>query len=401
MNSDKIVTMKKYIIYAFVLFLLLGCNQSDYRNVISAAVSKNPSAAFESFARNKSVQYIQRPQQLSTDIKSINKNLLSPLISLIKGVAPVWGEDNVKIPRKKEYVKYMQNYKSRALIDFDNGIITVETLDENATKKSLKNAIVTTLLLPDDPRSADLFGTKEIKLGETPYLLGEVKDDQNQAIRYAWRAGRYADILLEKNYNEKEILKNQKKVKVHYVTFNMVKDHVDVRVKKFKPFVEKYAEKYNVSENLVFAIMQTESNFNQFAMSNAGAFGLMQIVPTSAGKDAYRFVKGRSATPSKNYLFDANNNIELGVAYLHILDNKYFFNINNPVTKEYCVISAYNTGSGNVLRTFDSNRDRAKNIINSQTPAMIYNKLRSNLPYEETRRYLKKVVDYKRNFVNI
>lgn len=387
--------------YVIVLFLLLGCNQSDYRSVISAAVSKNPSAAFESFAKSKSVQYIQRPEQLSIDIKSINKNLLAPLISLINGASPIWGEKNVKIPQKKEYVKYMQNYKSRALIDFDNGIITVETLDENDTKKSLKNAIITTLLLPDDPRSADLFGTKDIKLGETPYLLGEVKDDENQVIRYAWRAGRYADVLLEKNYQEKDITKNQKNIKVHYVTFNMVKDHVDVRVKKFKPIVEQYAQKYNISENLVFAIMQTESNFNQFAMSNAGAFGLMQIVPTSAGKDAYKFVKGRSATPSKTYLFNAQNNIELGVAYIHILDNKYFYNIANPVSREYCVISAYNTGSGNVLKTFNSNRDRAATAINSQTPSMVYNKLRSNLPYEETRRYLKKVVDYKRNFVNI
>lgn len=393
--------MKKYIIYAFVLFLLLGCNQSDYMGVIRAAASKNPSAAFESFARNKSVQYIQRPEQLSVDIKSIDKNLLKPLISLIKGASPIWGESNVKIPRKKEYVKYMQNYKSRALIDFDKGIITVETLDNNESKKSLKNAIITTLLLPDDPRSADLFGTKDIKLGETPYLLGEVRDDENQVIRYSWRAGRYADILLKKNYRVKNITKNKKDIKVHYVTFNMVKDHVDVRVKKFKPVVEKYAKRYNVSKNLVFAIMQTESNFNQFAMSSAGAFGLMQIVPTSAGRDAYRFVKGRSSTPSKTYLFNANNNIELGVAYIHILDNKYFENILNPISKEYCVISAYNTGSGNVLKTFDSNRDRAKTVINSKTPAMIYNKLRSDLPYKETRRYLKKVVDYKRNFVNI
>lgn len=393
--------MKKQLILFFALFLLYGCNQSDYRSVISAAISKNPSAAFESFAKNKSIQYIQRPEQLSVDIKSINKNLLGPLLALIKGASVAWGESNVKIPQKKEYVKYMQNYKSRALIDFDKGIITVETLDNNNSKASLKNAIVTTLLLPDDPRSADLFGAKEIKLGETPYLLGEVKDDQNKDIRYAWRAGRYADILLKKNYRVKEITKNNKKIDVHYVTFNMVKDHVDVRVKKYKPFVEKFAKRYNISQNLVFAIIRTESNFNQFAISNAGAFGLMQIVPTSAGKDAYKFVKGRSATPSKTYLFNAQNNIELGVAYMHILSNKYFENIINPISKEYCVISAYNTGSGNVLRTFDSNRERAKNIINSQTPSTVYNRLRSSLPYEETRRYLKKVVDYKKDFVNI
>ena len=287
------------------------------------------------------------------------------------------------------------------MIDFDKGLVTVETLDQENSKNSLKNAIVTTLLLPDDPRSADLFGAKEVKLGETPYLLGEVKDDQGKDIRYMWRAGRYADILINKEYKTKNISKEGKDVQVHYVTMPMVKDHSDVRVLKFKPHVKKYAKEFNVSENLIYAIMKTESNFNQYAVSGAGAFGLMQIVPTSAGEDAYRFVKGQNKTPTKSYLFNAQNNIELGVAYIHILSEKYLPEINNPVSKEYCVISAYNTGSGNVLRTFHRDRSKAKDVINSQTAATVYKKLRSDLPYEETRRYLKKVVNYKKDFVKI
>lgn len=393
--------MKKYLIFIIVTFLLTGCASSDYSNIVSAAMSKNPSLAFRGFAKNKSISYAQNPKRLSNDLKSMDKNLLAPLLALIKGASKTWGKDNVLIPKKKEYVKYMQNYKSRALVDFDNGIITVETLDEKESKKSLKNAIVTTLLLPDDPRSADLFGTKKIKLGKTPYLLGEVRDDKNSVIRYSWRANRYANILLNKNYKVKTIYKNKQKVKVHYVSFNMVKDHAGIRVQKFKPFVKKYSKKYNISENLVYAIIKTESNFNQFAISGAGAFGLMQIVPTSAGKDAYKFAKGRSKIPSKSYLFNAQNNIELGVAYLSLLDTKYLPNINNPISKEYCIISAYNTGSGNVLKTFNKDRSKAKQKINSMSASMVYKKLLSNLPYEETRRYLKKVVNFKKDFVNL
>jgi membrane-bound lytic murein transglycosylase C len=165
--------------------------------------------------------------------------------------------------------------------------------------------------------------------------------------------------------------------------------------------VQKYAKKFGVSENLVYAIIQTESNFNQFAISHAGAIGLMQIVPTSAGRDSYLHVKGKKWTPSKSYLFDAKNNIELGAAYIYIIDKKYLKGINNTISREYCVISAYNTGSGNVLKTFSSNRSRAKEIINSKNPSEVYSKLRSSLPYEETRRYLKKVVNYKKDFVNL
>ncbi|XPV70218.1 MAG: transglycosylase SLT domain-containing protein [Halarcobacter sp.] len=181
----------------------------------------------------------------------------------------------------------------------------------------------------------------------------------------------------------------------------MVKDHASIRVAKFKPFVKKFAKTYNISENLIYAIIRTESNFNQFAISNAGAIGLMQIVPTSAGRDAYRYAKGKSWTPSSSYLFDANNNIELGVAYLKLLNSKYLYGIHNDVSKEYCVISAYNTGSSNVLKTFSSNRYKAISSINKKTPAQVYQRLRNSLPYVETRRYLKKVLTYKKDFVKL
>ena len=378
--------MKQYILFTCTVILFFGCTSSDYTSIAIAAASRNPTAAFEGFAKSKTIQYASNPDKFSKDLMFLS--------NFVENISKQWGDENVKIPKKKEYVKYMQNYKSRALVDFDKGIVTVQSLD---SKKSLKNAIVTTLLLPDDPRGADLFSASEIKLGSTPYLLGEVKDDQNKNIRYSWRANRYADILLKKSYSTKNINKKR----VHFVTIPMVKDHASVRVLKFKPYVKKYARKFGVSENLVYAIIQTESNFNQFAVSSAGAFGLMQIVPKSAGRDAYKEVKGKAWTPSKAYLFNAKNNIELGSAYIHIIDKKYLLGIDNPVSKEYCVISAYNTGSGNVLKTFSSNRDKAKKIINSKKPSQVYNELRLNLPYKETRRYLKKVVEYKKDFVNL
>lgn len=385
--------MRSGFILSIVLFVFLGCSTSDYQSLATAVVSQNPSYALKNFAKTKTVQYATNPKKLESDLKFLS--------NFMENISKQWGSENVEIPKQKEYVKYMQNYKSRALIDFDTGVIRVETLDSSNPQNSLKNAIVTTLLLPDDPRNADLFNAQDIKLGATPYLLGEVKDDQNKNIRYEWRANRYAGILLKNNYKTKNITKDGKSVKVSYVEFAMVKDHEDVRVVKFKPYVTMYAKKFGVSENLIYAIIQTESNFNQFAMSGSGAIGLMQIVPTTAGIDAYKKVKGKTWTPTKSYLFDAKNNIELGSAYLQILDKNYLSGINNSISREYCVISAYNTGSGNVLKTFHTNRTSAKKIINSYTPNSVYNKLRTNLPYEETRNYLKKVVNYKKDFVNL
>ena len=389
--------MKKYIFIIFIIFILAGCSASDIQSVASAAVSKNPAYAFKSLAKAKSITYASNPKRLVTDIKSMDTFFKD----LIKNISYNWGEKNVKIPKQKEYVKYLQNYKSRALIDFDKGVVTVETIDNKDFKNSLKHAIVTTLLLPDDPRAVDLFGSKPIKLGSTPYLLGEIKDDQNKDIRYEWRANRFADILVKTQLKQKNIKKNKNTISVSYVTIPMVKDHASIRVTKFKPFVEQYAKKYNISENLIYAIIQTESNFNQFAVSGAGAIGLMQVVPTSAGRDAYKHTKGKSWTPSKSYLFNAKNNIELGSGYLQILNQKYLKGIDNKISKEYCVISAYNTGSGNVLKTFNTNRTKATNIINNKAPSEVYSTLINKLPYKETRRYLKKVVTYKKDFVNL
>ncbi len=382
--------MKKSLIILFITFLLTGCASSDYSSLVRAGMSKNPSAAFEGFARNKSIHYIKHPKQLQSDIKFLSR--------FMKNISQSWGQGNVILPQKKEYVKYLQNYKSRALINFTKGTVRVETLGD---KKSLKQSIVTTLLLPDDPRSVDLFGAKNVKLGGTPYLFGEVKDDMHKNIRYQWRANRYAEILLKNRYKTTTIKRNGKSVKVSFVEFSMVHDHADIRITKFKPLVRKYAKKYNISENLVYAIIKTESDFNQFAVSGSGAYGLMQIMPKTAGRDAYLHVKGQKHTPSKTYLFNAKNNIELGVAYLNILNKKYLAGIYNPVSREYCVISAYNTGSGNVLKTFNKNKNRAKKTINTLSPNAVYTKLRNNLPYVETRNYLKKVVVAKKEFVHI
>jgi membrane-bound lytic murein transglycosylase C len=164
--------------------------------------------------------------------------------------------------------------------------------------------------------------------------------------------------------------------------------------------VSRFAEQYKVSPNLVFAIIRTESNFNPFAVSGAPAYGLMQLVPTSGGREAYRRAKGSDTTPSRDYLFNADNNIELGAALLNVLTYKQFEDVDNTVSREYCVISAYNTGLRNVLKTFSKDMVAAVNQINSLDPPAIYDKLRQNLPYQETRDYLVKVTSFRKQFVS-
>jgi membrane-bound lytic murein transglycosylase C len=181
----------------------------------------------------------------------------------------------------------------------------------------------------------------------------------------------------------------------------MVNDRGNKQAARYQRHVVRYARKYQVSKSLIFAVIKIESNFNPFAVSAAPAYGLMQLVPASGGREAYRAVKGVDKIPGRDYLLDAANNIELGTAYLGIIDQRYLGAIEDPTSREYCTIAAYNGGAGTVLRVFSSDRQRALAIINSLRPPAVYEQLRTRLPRQETRRYLVKVLDARRAFVNI
>ncbi|MBR5192187.1 MAG: transglycosylase SLT domain-containing protein, partial [Clostridia bacterium] len=43
-----------------------------------------------------------------------------------------------------------------------------------------------------------------------------------------------------------------------------------------------YATEYNLNVYTLFALIKTESNFNETSVSNKGAIGVMQITPTTA-----------------------------------------------------------------------------------------------------------------------
>jgi len=73
--------------------------------------------------------------------------------------------------------------------------------------------------------------------------------------------------------------------------------------------------------------------------------------------------------------------------------------VENPDSRDYCVIAAYNTGPRNVTRGFSNNKTEAINEINQLDPPALFERLRSNLPYEETRQYVIKVTGYRKQFV--
>lgn len=328
-----------------------------------------------------------------TSNQHLNKIIQMAVLHLAKEAVKEWGK-NPKQSTTYEYVKYLNSYKSRASIDYSKRSITVETNLKH--KSELQKAIVTTLLAPYNPTLSELYSANEPKVGDTPFLYEDVVDNNNKPIRWEWRANEYAKYLLKNRRKTKFVNKKE----VQYVTFSMIpKKNAAIKYhNKYSKLVNTEAKKYNLSPALIMAIIETESNFNPYAISSVPAYGLMQIVPSTAGRDSWRYLHNQDKSPSKQYLFNTNNNIRMGSAYLYLLHNRYLKDVKHPLSRQYCAIAAYNTGASNVYRAFNGKKALALRMINQLKPKEVYQRLRQKLPYKETRRYIQKVITAKRNY---
>ena len=171
-----------------------------------------------------------------------------------------------------------------------------------------------------------------------------------------------------------------------------------LRAVKYRPHVVQYAQKYHLPEELVLAIMRTESNFNPLAVSPMQAVGLMQIVPDTAGGEVHAYLMGIAGTPDRDTLFQPETNIQYGTTYIHLLASRYFQNILNSRSRELCIIAAYNSGPGAVQRVFGTSLQAAVERINTLPPDEVYTTLTTQLPKDENRRYIDLVLGHMRDF---
>ncbi len=98
---------------------------------------------------------------------------------------------------------------------------------------------------------------------------------------------------------------------------------------------------FTIDRAVVYAFMRQESRFNTKAKSHAGARGLMQLMPATAGFIAGKRFRGRA----RNQLYDPALNISLGQKYIeHLIGN------NMIKGNMLLVAAAYNGGPGNLSR---------------------------------------------------
>lgn len=165
----------------------------------------------------------------------------------------------------------------------------------------------------------------------------------------------------------------------------MIPGHLKVRAGRYAAQVNAQAQKLGVEPALIFAVIQTESSFNPRARSNAGAFGLMQLVPRAAAHEAWRYLHKTDELVTPEFLYDPDNNIELGAAYLQLLQTAYFGKVKSPESRQVLSIASYNCGPSRVRKTVIAGRD-----LDALTPAQVVGLVRQSAP-AETRDYLARV----------
>ncbi len=125
-----------------------------------------------------------------------------------------------------------------------------------------------------------------------------------------------------------------------YVNNNLT----DSSRKKYNQTIEifkKYASKYDFPYLLLTALAYQESGLDQKKRSQAGAVGIMQILPRTA-KDKNVGIK---------QIDRLENNIHAGTKYLHFMKNRYFSDGTlDELNRDLFTIAAYNAGPARIAR---------------------------------------------------
>ena len=156
----------------------------------------------------------------------------------------------------------------------------------------------------------------------------------------------------------------------------------------YREIAVRHAARFGLRASLVLAVIHAESQGRPDLVSPRNAIGLMQVQPHMAGVAVAGLVGGEISGES---LKDPDLNVRAGSAYLRLLERRYFRGVHDAVSRDLCVIAAFNAGPGGLLRYFGEDTARSLEHINELTPEALYEEMTSNLTPLETRRYVAKV----------
>ncbi len=377
-------------------------------SLIVTAQTKSEKAQFEEFKKaqkkgllEEDFAYLKFKAEESARYKKFYEEEQRKFREYVAGIENMWGKKRVDTSTNKHYIGYDKDFSGRRTIDFEKGQAKVEVLvdpndaaDAANVKKVVENEIIKMI---KDKGTDDPLATKDQASPlEMPILANQVKTKDGKAVKPENAQTFAAEVALGSTIKREEVTGKDGKKRISVsAAFPLVPDHIKQRAKEYRVLVQKQARRFNLDPRLVFATVHTESYFNPKARSASPAYGLMQLVPTSGARSAYLFVYKEDKLLTPDYLYQPKNNVELGAGLLNLMMTKDFKDIKDEKSRVYCAIAGYNTGPGNVARSFVGKRDipKAIQMINQMTPQQVFDNLRTKLPFEETRTYVVTVTE--------
>ena len=390
---------------SLLIILLAFCVNGAYAQVESE---------FEKFKKEQQKQMeamMQSDKALYNDLEKEYQDYVKAekeaYEKFVKEMSAMWGDGNVAESTEKEWVEYSDDGKSRSIVDFEQGEATIEiiiTPEEEKSEEKLEEKVEEKIkeLIVNKGTTKDYDSEKEkaLPLQETPVLENQIQTPSGELVTEENVEESVKEIVQEVVVEKKEITGDDGETRqVVTVKLDLVPDHIKTRAEAYKNEVETYCRKYEVNPAMVYAVMQTESSFNPKAKSYVPAYGLMQIVPTSAGKDCAASLNKSFSQPTANYLYEPENNIEMGVHYLYLLNKRYYTKVTDPDSRDLCVIASYNTGAGNVARALRGDTKISKAIpqINEMSYEELFKYFENKL-LPETQNYIRKVTERMNSF---
>jgi len=372
---------------------------------LNSVAQTSEEAEFEAFLKARQSEFSQYEQQQKQEFEAFVSAWHDAQSAYLKQVTQKWQDPN--LPSSKVGVKYSDDLNKRTSVNFESGEVVVELLNSQNDEQAVEYAklqlnelsqVTVNKTLANDPVYISANNTISSKsFTSTGKPLNKKVEQSNsptttQPKKIAEQTVLSTEIVEEVLTAKAPVITKQKNRVT--ISYQLPANTLSNQAKRYLPDVQQQAKRYNLDPALLLAIIHTESSFNPLARSPIPAFGLMQIVPTSAGKDVSNFLQGKPLLLSPEYLFQADNNVEAGSTYVHILSSRYFKNVRNEQSRIYMSIAAYNTGPGNVAKTLSGSKslNQASIAANSMSADKVYSLMVNNLPAQETRNYLQKVV---------
>ena len=341
-------------------------------------------------------------ERIKNDFQSYQERYLDAFQQYQRELEQEW--QNIEISNQEAWVEYSKDLQQKTVVDYAANEIR---LSYKTSATSDKKDLNTPDSLSQDLKSL-LNRTEYQAINNDPITrLSNEQPSQNNSSQNRILLSELNEVygsadIATKTLASAAVITNEGTSKGQVVTviIPLPKKLPIKRAEKYYTSAVKAAKKWNIEAALVMAIAHTESHFNPLARSHIPAFGLMQIVPSSAGKDASKYMTGKSRLLTSTELYEPDFNLATGSAYLSMLQTRYLKGINDPRSRLYCAIAAYNTGSGNVAKAFigHASMQRAFGVINQLSPERVFEILKHDLPYAETRRYLVKVMGHMESY---